>query len=264
MKKLINIRNKNNRMELQDLKKIGLTHGEIKIYEALLDLGECTRTILAKKSGISPSKIYDVANRLIEKGIISSVKKNNVIHFNASDPEKLKEFISKKEKELEKEKELVDSMLPTLMAKYADNKEKNDVEVFYGWEGMKTVYNDITNSLKKGEFNYIFGASLGYNSKQADLFFNNYYHKKNIKGFGTKIIFNEEVRKNKFRIESLLKKPNEVKYLYNETFTEINLYKNTVLIVLLLKQPMIIRIQNQEAADSFKKFFDSMWKIAKE
>jgi sugar-specific transcriptional regulator TrmB len=74
-KKLINIRIKNNKMELQDLKKIGLTHGEIKIYEALLDLGECTRTILAKKSGISPSKIYDVANRLIEKGIISSVKK---------------------------------------------------------------------------------------------------------------------------------------------------------------------------------------------
>ena len=63
-------------MDLTDLKRIGLTEGEIKIYNALLELGETTRTELAKKSGISPSKIYDVANRLLEKGIISSVKKN--------------------------------------------------------------------------------------------------------------------------------------------------------------------------------------------
>lgn len=48
---------------MEELKQIGLTQGEIKIYKALLDIGETTRTELAKKSGISPSKVYDVANR---------------------------------------------------------------------------------------------------------------------------------------------------------------------------------------------------------
>lgn len=62
-------------MDILDLKKIGLTDGEIRLYDALLEIGETTRTKLAKKSGISPSKIYDIANRLIEKGIVSSVKK---------------------------------------------------------------------------------------------------------------------------------------------------------------------------------------------
>ena len=62
-------------MDIRDLTKIGLTEGETKVYAALLDLGETTRTELAKKSGISPSKIYDVVNRLMEKGIVSSVKK---------------------------------------------------------------------------------------------------------------------------------------------------------------------------------------------
>ena len=80
-------------MEVEDLKKIGLTDGEIRVYNALLELGETTRTTLAKKSGISPSKIYDVANRLLEKGIISSVKKQGVIHFSAADPERIKEFL---------------------------------------------------------------------------------------------------------------------------------------------------------------------------
>ena len=81
-------------MKLIELKRVGLTDGEIKIYDALLELGETTRTKLAKKSGISPSKIYDVANRLLEKGIISSVKKQGVIHFSAADPERIKDFIA--------------------------------------------------------------------------------------------------------------------------------------------------------------------------
>lgn len=250
-------------MDIQDLKKIGLTQGEIKLYEALIDLGESTRTTLAKKSGISPSKIYDVANRLMEKGIISSVKKNNVIHFNASNPEKLKDFIKKKEEDLKKEKELVDNVLPTLMSKYTENKEKNDIEVFYGWEGMKNVFNDIVKTLSKGDFNYVFGASKGFNDKQADIFFSNYYLNKKKKGFGTKIIFNENIKSNKKRISIFNEEPNEIKFLHQDTFTEINLYKDTVLIIILLQKPIIIRVKSKDAADSFKKFFDSMWKIAK-
>jgi HTH-type transcriptional regulator, sugar sensing transcriptional regulator len=249
-------------MELADLKKIGLTEGEIRIYDALLDLGESTRTQLAKKSGISPSKIYDVANRLLEKGIISSVKKNGVIHFSAADPEKLKDFLQHKEQEIEKEKKLVDQLLPTLLAKYQKTEEETDIEVFYGWEGMKTAFDGIVKALEPGEFNYIFGASKGHSSKQADIFFSQYYQKKRKRGFGTKIIFNEDVRENKNRTNIFREKPNEIRFLHQDTFTEINLYKYTVLFVMLLKKPIVMRVKNKEAADSFKKFFDTMWNMA--
>lgn len=252
-----------NNMDITDLKKLGFTEGEVKIYDALLELGETTRTELAKKSGISPSKIYDVANRLLEKGIISSVKKNGTIHFGAADPERLKDFLDRKEKEIEKEKELVDEMLPLLLAKYTKTEEETDVEVFYGWEGMKTAFNDIVKRLEKGDFNYIFGASKGYNTKQADIFFSQYYLKKRKKGFGTKIIFNEDIKENEQRLSIFREEPNEIKFLHQDTFTEIILYKDRVLITMLLKNPLVIRITSQEAADSFKKFFDSMWKIAK-
>ncbi|MBU0957398.1 MAG: helix-turn-helix domain-containing protein [Nanoarchaeota archaeon] len=250
-------------MELQDLKKIGLTQGEIKIYSALLDLGESTRTELAKKSGISPSKIYDVANRLLEKGIISSVKKNNILHFSAANPETIKDFLDQKEQEIQKEKKLVNDMLPTLIAKYTKTEESADVEVFYGWDGMKTVFRDIANTLSKDDENYIFGASQGQNTKQSDNFFTWYYNLVNEKKYKQKIIFNENVKGNKDRTAHFYKKPHEVRYLHQDTFTEINLYKNTVLFVILLTKPIIIRIKNTEAADSFKKFFDSIWKIAK-
>src|SRR3989344_3227433 len=137
-------------MGLTDLKKIGLTEGELKIYDALLELGETTRTILAKKSGISPSKIYDVANRLLEKGIISSVKKNGVLHFSASNPERIKDFLAHKNAELQNEKSLVDKLLPILLLKYQQSRSDIDVEVFYGWDGMNTVFSDIARTLSRG------------------------------------------------------------------------------------------------------------------
>jgi sugar-specific transcriptional regulator TrmB len=251
-------------MNIRDLTKIGLTEGEIKIYDALLELGETTRTELAKKSGISPSKIYDVVNRLMEKGIVSSVKKQGVLHFAAANPDRLRDFLEKKEEEIRGEKLLVDSLLPSLMARYMEKEEKTDVEVFYGWEGMRTVFNDIVKTLGREDTNYVFGASMGLDWKQADLFFLKYYQEMEKKGYSTHIIFNENVRKHKDRTRYFhTHKRHKVKYLYQDTFTEINFYKDTVLFIMLLKKPIVIRIKSKEAANSFRKFFTSMWKQAK-
>jgi predicted transcriptional regulator len=251
-------------MDIVELKKIGLTEGEVRIYDALLELGETTRTELSQKSGISPSKIYDVANRMLKKGIISAVKKNSVLHFSAADPERLKDFVEKKESEIDHQKKLVDQLLPTLFLKYQKTKEEVDVEVFYGWEGMKTAYNDIIKSVEKGEENCIFGASMGGSPKQADIFFSQYYKQEDKKGFKTRIIFNENLREYPTRTRYFTEhRLHEVKYLFQDTFTELNIYKNKVLIVMLLSKPIVIKVTNKEAADSCRVFFESMWNEAK-
>jgi len=251
-------------MNIRDLTKIGLTEGEIKVYGALLELGETTRTELAKKSGISPSKIYDIVNRLMEKGVVSSVRKDGVLHFSAANPERLKDFLQKKEKDIRAERAIVDQLLPSLLAQYAETKEKTDVEVFYGWEGMRTVYSDIAKSLKKGDQNYVFGASLGLDPKQADIHFSRYNREVEKKGYSINIIFNENMRNYKDRIPYYAThKQHKVRFLHQDTFTEFNFYKDTVLFVMLLKKPIVIRVRSKEAADSFRKFFATMWKQAK-
>jgi predicted DNA-binding transcriptional regulator len=251
-------------MNIRDLTKIGLTEGEIRVYDALLELGETTRTELAKKSGISPSKIYDVINRLLEKGVVSAVKKQGVLHFSAASPERLRDFLDKKEQEMRGERDIVDTLLPSLLARYGEIKEKTDVEVFYGWEGMKTVYSDIAKSLKEGDQNYVFGASLGLDPKQADIFFSKYYQEVEKRGYAINIIFNENVRGNTDRTGYFLSHgQHAVRFLYQDTFTEFNFYKDTVLFVMLLKKPIVIRVRSREAADSFRKFYETMWRQAK-
>jgi HTH-type transcriptional regulator, sugar sensing transcriptional regulator len=250
-------------MQLNKLRNIGLTDGEVRVYDALLSLGETTRTKLAKKSGVSPSKIYDVTNRLIEKGIISSIKKHGVLHFIPANPKRLHDFVEKKQADIQSEIKLVDSLIPNLLMKYNKTNEETDVEVFYGWEGMKTVYTDISNTLTKEDINYVFGASMGKDWKQADLFFSQYYAKVRKAGYSIHIIFNEDVRGHTARTTEYSKTPHKTRYLFSETFTELSVYKDTVLIVMLLKKPVVIRVKNKEAAESFKEFFKSMWKRAK-
>lgn len=250
-------------MNLTNLSALGLTKGELKIYEALLELGETTRTKLAKQSGVSPSKIYDVANKLINKGIISVVKKNGVQHFKAANPERLKDFLAIKQAELDQENKLIDQLLPSLLSKYNIHQEQVDVEVFYGWDGMKTAFNDLIKSLNKGDFNYVYGAGQGLDSSQADIFFSQYYLRKKKKGFGTKIIFNENLRNNPRRIKLFKEAPNQMRFLDQTTFAEINTYKDTVLFILLLKQPLVIRVKSIEAANSCKEFFNTLWNISK-
>ena len=252
-------------MELQDLRKIGLTEGEIKVYKALLELGVCTKTKLAKESGIAPSNIYDVTNRLIEKGIVSKIEKNNVAHFSPANPNHLLGFLNQKEDEIKKEKDFVNSILPTLLAKYKDRKEKINIEIFEGWNGMKTIFTDLINECKKGDNNYIFGAGIGESSTQADIFFSKFSKLREKKGIITNIIFNEELRTRKSRVNFFIKSELcNVRFINQTTPTEINFYKDKSCIIILLKDPIIIRITGKKVADSFKEYFDLMWNLAKE
>ena len=161
-------------MDFSNLQKIGLTNGEIKVYQALLDLGECTKTTLVKKAKIAPSNVYDITNRLIEKGIISKVIKNGIAHFSPANPKHILNFLDLKKKELEKERDIVTEILPTLLARYKDSKEKVNIEVFQGWNGLKTIFEDLIDDCKKEDQNYVFGASKGESDKQTDRFFLKY------------------------------------------------------------------------------------------
>jgi len=251
-------------MEISELNKIGLTKGEIKVYSALLDLGETKRAELARKSGISPSKIYDICDRLIEKGIISSVKKQGIIHFSAANPERIKDFIKEKKREIKKEEDLVNKILPVLLSKYKKTEEGVDVEVFYGWDGLKTIFVNLENSMSKLDESLVFGASIGKAPEKADIFFINHQQRVEKREYKVRIIFNEDMRKRKERHQYYDNhKIHEIRYLHQATLTELYIYKDSVLFLMLLEKPIAIKVKNKEAVDSFRQFFETMWKQAK-
>ena len=62
-------------MDTSTLREAGLTEGEIKVYLALLELGSSTTGPIVDKSGISRSIIYQILEKLMEKGLVSFITK---------------------------------------------------------------------------------------------------------------------------------------------------------------------------------------------
>jgi len=83
----------------EELKNFGLTENEARVYLAIVEIGEATTTPIRKKTDIHMSRVYEALNSLVEKGLVSYFLKNNVKHFQASDPKILIHLLNEKERE---------------------------------------------------------------------------------------------------------------------------------------------------------------------
>src|SRR3989339_141543 len=104
-------------MVQETLRKIGLTEGEIKVYIALLELGSTTSGNIIKISGVSGSKVYEVLDRLVNKGLVNFIHKNQVKYFEAASPERILDYLEEKGKQIEDEKILIQKIIPELILK---------------------------------------------------------------------------------------------------------------------------------------------------
>src|SRR3989338_7591618 len=127
-------------MELEVLKDIGLTEGEIRAYTSLLELGKSTAGKIIEKSKISPSKIYDVLNRLIEKGIVSYIVEGKRKSFMAAPPKNIVNYIERKENELMQHKIDFKKIIPILESRQKAKVKKFKAEIFEGISGLITVF----------------------------------------------------------------------------------------------------------------------------
>lgn len=248
---------------LSDLQQLGLSPGEIKVYDALLDLGECTKTALAKRSGVSPANIYDITNRLLAKGLISRVQKDGVAHFTPANPASLRTYLEEKEKALASERQIAELLLPQLLQRYHERSDNVAVQVFQGWSGLRTVFEELLAECTKGDENLVQGASHGANEEMTDAFFLKYSRMRERKGIKTRIIFNDDLKTCTERIAYFLhSKAYEVRFAAQTTPTEILCYHNRVCIIILTKEPLTIRITGKEAASSFQQYFETAWTAA--
>ncbi len=240
------------------LKEIGLTDGEIKVYLALIKLGSTTTGQITKQSNISGSKVYEVLERLINKGLAAFVNKNNIKYFEATSPEKILNYLDEKQEKIQSEKSSIMKIIPELILKQ-QNTQKSEVKVFTGFEGIKTANEDIISTLNKGEE----WLSMGLTEQPEtwEIYFNKKQKERAKKGIIHKHLINN---KYKSLIQERKKLPyTQFKFLPEElempTSTEI--YKDKVLIFILIKEnPMAIMIHNKQVAESFRKYFQVLWK----
>ncbi|MBI2631943.1 helix-turn-helix domain-containing protein, partial [Candidatus Pacearchaeota archaeon] len=132
-------------MNFEILKKIGLSEGEIKVYNALFEIGITSINNIHEKVGIDRRNIYDILNKLIEKGLVSYIEENGKRVFRTSNPDKILSYIEEKKSSLDEIKTEVMKIIPVMQDIFKSKKQKLFAELFKGAEGMKAVWDDLLN-----------------------------------------------------------------------------------------------------------------------
>ncbi len=242
------------------LRGLGFTSGEEKVYIALLKLGSSTTGPIAKEANVSRSKLYEILEKLIKKGIVSHFKKNNVSQFQAAHPSRIVEYLQKKEESIKKQKDEFEKKIPYFEQFLNEPRIQQEAEVFEGMEGIKNVRELALKNIKSGETMFYFGNPAS--GHEHVLGYWDDWNKRRIKKKITaKIIYNLDAKEYGERRKK--QKYTEVKYLPNKGNTPawIEIYGKIVAIVMKHKKPMSIVINNELVAESFKTYFKILWDI---
>ncbi len=230
----------------EELKEIGLTENECKLYLALIQYGPSLAGFLSRRAGLHRRNVYDVAEMLIKKGLIGYIVKNNRRYFEASDPRKIIEMMHEKES-------LLQPVIDTLTEQFSVSKEKQETNFYKGKEGLKTIFEDQLNYKEI----LILGASIkAYEILQ--FYFIWYDKKRKQKKIKSRIITSDK----KIRKVPLA----HIKYLPEKYVSPVavNIYGDKTAIILWAADPLAIVIKNKEISEGYRNYFEILWKVAKE
>ena len=237
------------------LKGIGLTESEIKVYLALLELGSCSKGPIVDKSRVASSKVYELLDKLIEKGLASYVIKSGTKHFEAAPPSRILDYMKEKEKRLEEQQEELKKVIPLLESK-RKSEEGAEVQVFRGIKGAKTAFQEILEVLSKGDEYYVMGVSeIKGNFRN---FIMGFHKKRAAKGIKCKLLINELAKD--LGKEYLKIKLTKVKYLQKELFNPFAfvIYKDNV-IMTGSSEEIFIKIKSKSMSEGLKTYADYLW-----
>ena len=243
--------------------KAGLTNKETEVYLALLELGEAKVSQIVDRVNVSVSKVYEILDRLNKKGLVSEVLKGKSRRFAAAQPSRLLDYLEKKQEELNKVNSEMKVILPQLEAlqKIAVNQE---AKVYIGYEGLRTAFDFLLQTLGKGENYAGFVASLEDRKDPVTVSILLQYHKKRAnKGITAGVLAGEELHE-VFKKEpfSSYKKFN-VRFLPQQTLSNILIFKDNIFLYTGVKNPVGFILTSKNLAETFRKFFNSSWAISK-
>jgi len=244
---------------LHILHDLDFTEGEIKVYEALLKIGETTIGPVSKKSGVTPAKTYPILEKLLRKGLIAKIKKNKTLFFSPNDPERILTYLDEKRHEIENKKIEIEKEIPKL--KLFNKEFATDTRILQGLGGLKTFYEEHNRILLNDKKIFkVFSFEDDWKREDVKDFIQKQdLIRKNL-GIEVRVIANEKIKqyigKDSYK-------------LVNIRFTKQSLpvgtivSKNQIALITWNEEPTIIVIDSKEIGEAYEKFFDDLWKQLK-
>lgn len=238
------------------LKEFNLTNSEIKIYLTLLKSGSTLAGGITTKTGLHRRNVYDSIERLIKKGLVGYIIKDNKKYFKATDPEHFLHLLEEEQEALKQKEEDLREILPKLLVLKKLTKNNQRVTIFEGKKGLITILEDV---IKMGGQNLVLSTTKIHLIKD----YLKWFHKKRVKAkVVDKLILN---KKDINRAKQLAKLPYTQVRIMSKEFDSplaLNIYADKVGILILSENPIAILIEDKEVYESFKKYFKLLWDMA--
>lgn len=249
-------------MEVEELKKFGMTNIEAKIYLEIIRIDETPIGPLIKRTGLHRGTVYNCISSLIKKGFVSFIDMGGIRYYKYSGENFFRNILEEKKRELIKEERKIKQFFEGI-SRIKEKVEEQKVEVFYGAESFKSLFLEIYDECKKKNIEYFFLGRGGEMQEATGAIF--YRHTQKLKkklNIKCRVILSEETKKLSYHKYT----SGNIKYLRTKIYSPINLwiYENVVLVVLFGVIPLTsIKIKSKLLANSFKNYFEYLWKIAK-
>lgn len=246
-----------------ELKNAGLTDGEAKVYLALLELGSSTTTAIIDKSGVARSFVYHILDKLLEKGLISYIEKENKKYYLTSNPERILDYIEKRKHELDSSKQEIKKVLPQLL-KLRQTEPFTEIQVYEGFRGLQSAFEPYLKRLKKGEEALTLGAPQ-FQEERYHEYWQQDHIKRAKKGIKNRMLFNRGTDPETLKNRNSYKEC-EARYMETDIKTPawIYIYKDVSQIFLQdKKKPFVVEIVNKQIAETFRAYFEDYWNKSK-
>lgn len=244
----------------KSLESIDLTNSESKVYLALLKIGASSTGSIIEESKTANSKIYEVLDKLIQKGLVSHFTKDGVKHFKAASPKMIYSYLEEKKKQIEKQEESMKKIIPTLLAFEEQKQEESSSTIFTGKRGIKTAFTNLVEELSKKDEIHVMGVyDFGEEFLPLALHFQNLRSHKKIRA---KFLINQNAKELAKEFEKY--PPVEIKFLpENFSTPAIFIICKDKVAINLAKELTFFVIKSKSANAAFEAYFQLLWNQTK-
>ncbi len=244
-------------LDLTPLKELNLSEGQIAVYAAVLELGISSLNKIQEKTGIERRNIYDILNKLIEKGFITYTVEAGKRTYQCTHPNSLLDEITRKEQSLKSLKEKV----PQIKDLFTQAKPEVRAEVYRGSDAMKALLNEALEYRAV----YWIGGNSGVEKTPLKNWFKHWMAKRverkcimyDLVDHGTSLegLAPSDLKKHKQHYYHYCALPRNL-----SSPMVILIFGNNVAQILWSKQSFAFVLESEEIKESFMRYFEYFWK----
>jgi HTH-type transcriptional regulator, sugar sensing transcriptional regulator len=245
------------RQHIEPLMHLGFSEKEARVYLALLGEGASTAEHTARVAKLNRSTTYVQLDALIERKLVSTLKKSKKTLFVVEPPQNLELMHTKRIEELTHQRLKVQQVVPELTRIYAATGARPVIRPFEGREGLIQIREDVIASKEKQLFAAFSFDDLYRIFTQEELM--DFSRRRAKAGITSYVLYNKEGE------PAVVVPPQELRRVAKKQFpfsSDVYIYGDTVSIASTSGHISGVTIVNREVAQTMRSLYNLAWEAA--